>query len=1651
MSLNSIVTTNTYSYFFPKEYEFEIIRDNLLDQIKDTFKSNDLIFLKGKSGSGKTVLLKQLCQQNQCISIFIPQGNSSSQHLEIILESLIKQLTFTLKFEDPLADKESPGLDELKIMYIKLINKLRSQKASIGSVILVVDGLYHMDNEIDANFESIIREIIQPATKTIISIDEDKINLDRVKKMITTTSEELRMIGLNTNEVAEVFADLDVDIKEIRSMFSGTPSDIIEIRKLLSRDDSDISLSAREDGQGISKDIFELVWSVENNSNEELLKIISLIVFSDKPLSVDEISQLLKIEKNTVIELLESSVFFTLSSNIPTITNETYYERLKKKLEKFKKETYNLLVENIWETQAKSDYWLLAKYYEEAENYAAIIKLLDDQEYIDSVISTSSLSTLRYLVHIGMKGSKNINSFSNYFKFSLEYSIMRSQADSADVNEIEALMLLNKEEKAITIAKSSKVIEDRIHLLSIIARIQKFTRGMVEDNVMEDIKILYDQLNFKYIGKKSVAIASELITVDVDLAVKLLESSFDTKSDSNAIDKMMVGMTLDSLNKFSKNSNYGIFENIQEKVKDPELKDLFSTMFNFSRTISPKNIINQINNIDSLSAKISFITNWCEENDGQEYKIEIIKFALSLLTKSEDYNSNAGIYYKLSTQLLHASKEEYEGLVDLFDTRKELVKSNGPTLFYLKSQLNVIHCLDKFNKDDALDRIEELYDYSENIQDIATRLESIAYMISFINSSINKEFYEEELDIKDILFNELDEQLEEVTSNFAFQDEILSKSLRVLASTQYTYCKDKVDNVNTIINKEILFTSIISGLIDDGILSTKVTDITSKTIDRIIEISNLISFNENIYDESIHEMVKSMNNVVINKEKHVLKNKALEYKIFDSIKKINCARIRSISLSLFYSVLIKLGSEIELDKIEQAIFKSWNAIDIIPDKITLGYESLSYLAYDNNEFSTRFLETVQEEKIQKSQFTRKEFWDYVMLVKILIHAFSGISNENKEKTKENIEKIRTLIENIQSDGEQAIAYSLLSLAIKEDDDNLKNIIGEKIDALSEGDKPYISYVLRQCAPTLYDKSRPYLNTKIDSLSRLDKDRVYDNLCQYYLTGTHSYQPFDFSSTAKYSCTYDDMLEILEIIPKIENDSLKYGHLSLLLDIIKLNKGPNLNKERRSTLSHEAQKVINSSFNSGSFIKHNGYKILSQYHHKLAFDQFNIKIIEEFENDIEVIPNISDQIFCLTIIAAELKKPKFKGHVEKILSKVDKLIDKLTSNSEKISRLENIAEALSTRDREKEKYFLQKAISLLSNDNFDDKNSNEKRLIDLAYQIDPEFANSLVSSMTDNKNNNYLKSEQFNEQIRKLDISKKIINSKDELNISSRKDLINVSEACWESYAKLKSKSITPKKPEQLKEYIDIGSRLSINKSFPIFSWIIENIQHKNQKVLNENLFDSIYIGCRFALANKRYSEKSVLEIERYYSTNENEIFITNENPNDAITFISDKLSKTDYENIYVIDPFFDMEDLDFIFELYKLLDNDNIYFYILTGPERSGSAYEYDDKNEEEYSDYWHQNISQEEPPNISVTVASTSNKKSSPFHDRYIISDNIGFRLGGSINGIGKPKELSLSVLSEETNLDRKELYTSYINNNMFYLKRKKIDAFITTSFYLD
>ncbi len=67
---------------------------------------------------------------------------------------------------------------------------------------------------------------------------------------------------------------------------------------------------------------------------------------------------------------------------------------------------------------------------------------------------------------------------------------------------------------------------------------------------------------------------------------------------------------------------------------------------------------------------------------------------------------------------------------------------------------------------------------------------------------------------------------------------------------------------------------------------------------------------------------------------------------------------------------------------------------------------------------------------------------------------------------------------------------------------------------------------------------------------------------------------------------------------------------------------------------------------------------------------------------------------------------------------------------------------------------------------------------------------------------------------------------------------------------------------------------------------------------------------------------------------------------------------------------------------------------------------------EEEYKNYW-KKISDELPPYSNITFCWVpEDNNNTPFHDRWLLTNNSGLRLGTSLNSLGIKKESELSVM---------------------------------------
>jgi hypothetical protein len=161
------------------------------------------------------------------------------------------------------------------------------------------------------------------------------------------------------------------------------------------------------------------------------------------------------------------------------------------------------------------------------------------------------------------------------------------------------------------------------------------------------------------------------------------------------------------------------------------------------------------------------------------------------------------------------------------------------------------------------------------------------------------------------------------------------------------------------------------------------------------------------------------------------------------------------------------------------------------------------------------------------------------------------------------------------------------------------------------------------------------------------------------------------------------------------------------------------------------------------------------------------------------------------------------------------------------------------------------------------------------------------------------------------------------------------------------------------------------------------------------------------------------------------------NRDKAIDYISKWIQSSVENKVYIIDPFFDENDLD-VLKLFKELKPE-AEVVILTS---KGNGINCHDDNDTAYQKKWN-NISSEPPPitKIEVLWVDTPDKKS-PIHDRWWVTSNLefGLSMGTSYNSMGISKESQINILNEGGLQTVSTIIRDYIENRIVLKEGKRI-----------
>jgi len=343
-----------------------------------------------------------------------------------------------------------------------------------------------------------------------------------------------------------------------------------------------------------------------------------------------------------------------------------------------------------------------------------------------------------------------------------------------------------------------------------------------------------------------------------------------------------------------------------------------------------------------------------------------------------------------------------------------------------------------------------------------------------------------------------------------------------------------------------------------------------------------------------------------------------------------------------------------------------------------------------------------------------------------------------------------------------------------------------------------------------------------------------------------------------------------------------------------------------------------------------------------------------------------------------------------------------------------------------KQYIEAAFKCFSSSDDPDQHAIQRDLIDIAYRLDPEYAAFLASSMDDDPARIEVK-----RQVRILEAKKRMQNASSP-HMAEKLSVDAYAKAAWMSLGALNSGRMSHVHLEHTREFLLTAAKHPLEETYPILAWIIENaIRRFATTDLAKTHLRSVYYATllgveltgKMALRSSDQTRRAKDYVGRSIESSSS---IINPGTREAtLNLFRDWFENEVKDYLIIADPFFGPEDL----EILNLLNavNPGVRVGILTSRKRHKDR-EIRTSWEDAYRDYWLLKVSDQQPPFTEIVIVGTQRKHESPIHDRWLLTNGGGLRIGTSINSLGVTKISEISKLSPEEAALREAEVNQYI-----------------------
>ena len=1605
-----------------------IQRPNLISAITQLFDSSfATVCVEGRPGYGKTILLREFAEHcpHPCFSLFLREGSRHSYDPVLARADLTNQLHWHLESKR-LPDEHEPSDAEFQTLLRRCTRNLTRHNST---AYFIVDGLHNIPEEDSALLQAILSFLPFGSRpfRFLFSTDSSQ-DIFRYHK--TLNVKPFVLMAFTSHETDEFLSDV-IPLKSLRlehhTALGGVPSLLASTRRqLLSRPNTDDfqSLSLPPDIDAF----LEAEWQLLAPLSADTETVLSFLIAYGRPISTAQLCHYTNLSTDELEVILSNLSFLSFSTHLGgwEFTSEPFRRYVEQKLRNATKAaTEQIATRLLQDPDSDESLNLLPQYLQRIADANKILEWFDEHRFARILLNTRSPAWTEPILRSAIVLSHDSRNDRALTTYSILRSIVPQITNVTGIeNEIRARCALGDFEGAQSIAYSARLLTQKLRLLAVLVDAASSQPGVVVQPLRDEIRDLAAQLDLDYVQKdEAIDIAIDLYPVDQELALRVLKGAIKDEDGEDSFDIALARITVAALrSQYAKEGVVALDDTSPKSTDvlvDERIQKFFYATQQSLRAKTAAEVLDLTAEIEQGSERLFIMRKWIDQHRTRHDVLALVERAINDAISTPDFTPTATFYREVLAPLPYTAVSPTRSrIIAIVEAQRPVIKAKGPTIDDIRVQLTLAACnCQQGEWQRAADRLEELYLAGiDPIEDLETLTACLAWCIAFLTKYDPGNMLDEYSEFSALIEDEFNKAASEVYNDCADQYTILQKSIEPLSQCEPRRALTLCDRLNTFHRRTDAILEFISVHCDER------QEIVNFEI--LFESLRSLSVGPEL-DEALTLVGRAVVRNIESEGRHT--SHAQEW--LSALERCASASDRCESLARVADALAEVDAEeIFQDAIAEQLQTAFTSITNPRSRYSVGCQLIFLLNKSCPALAREIFKSFSEdgrvprlaENVEQGSF---------FVVDLLAKASCALARAGL-LVDEDVERICTMVSEIPDISLRIRLYTRLAFFLwrEGEHEHFSTIVNTRIwpelDELQNGDRELLYSAWVTAYGVTWLENRDRARAAIAQHPRRARHPSVHNLCFALLYKLPFGEPFDRrGKPTPAPLTYADIRKLLILCEELEEDHAIFSVLEGIADLVgNTNMAGQLTRDQRAEISRLMHDVAETRIPGSDGVQHLGYQIVCKAQAlrlvRATKGQW-LELISEGER----IDNLADRVYVSALLASYLPN-RMRNDREELFDAAESGAEALKSIEDQYNRYETLAERSMDTDRSMAARVTEKAFRTVTVAD-DSRNAiKERRLVDLAYSVDPELPMRMALLYDDDPAREEYR-DRAREQIDRQELKRALADVRQDIELRERRNDPNLAVAAWQSLAGLNAGRAIAVDMNRVRDMLACASNYPLETSYPMYSWVLSNVMEKYARTPQasqyiRDLFEGLARGSSFFFLTT--GTEGYLDVNPKWNQREEEdvhVVLLPGERRKALQFLRRWVEVNAQDFVTIVDPYFGPEDLWVVRLVMEW--NPRLDVRIVTGRTESDPT---SGTVAESYRAAW-RDLCDQDPPHTEILSVSLVDSGKCPIHDRWILSKAAGVRVGTSINSIGnKLSEISAMNSNEldriQHNVDR-------------------------------